>query len=117
MPDVDRVGHLRFGECCDCSVTYASDTLPHSECVRYSRRMATRKTKFVSLMITVPARDLVRNMTYQRSLDMGGPVTQTNVVIAALALATEHADDHRRLITRLMTDQPMLDLGEEGTPG
>jgi hypothetical protein len=83
--------------------------------------MATRKTRFVTAQLTVPARDLLQRATFTRSLDLYADevaseegeavpivtrVTQSHVLIAALAMAldSDHAAEHRRLIRRLMTE-------------
>jgi hypothetical protein len=108
---------------CDCRVTYVlctvvpSETVDQHVSVGYSARMA-RKTRFYAVRLTETARDLVQRTTFMRSLDLysdapasehegAAPsvarVTQSHVVIAALALAEEHAADHRRLIRALMS--------------
>lgn len=62
--------------------------------VRYNSEMsATRKTPFVSVNLTEPARDELRAATLTLTTPAGRRVSMSDVLIAALHVALNHQDE------------------------
>lgn len=55
--------------------------------------MAQRRTPYVSVNLTVPARDAVQRAALDYSAQMGKRLPMSTIVVAALAIARQHDAD------------------------
>lgn len=69
-----------------------SATLAHMT-VMESPHMATRRTVFVSMNVTIPARDSLQRAALGLHGDAGRRLSMSDVLIAALAVAGRHRDE------------------------
>ena len=58
-----------------------------------------RKTKFVSVNLTVPARDELQQETLQASAAVGRRLSLSTTLLAALATARDHPETFRAHLT------------------
>lgn len=57
-----------------------------------------RKTPYVSVNLTVPARDALQRATFTLSAELGRRVPLSTVFLAALTVAERHPDEFRSLV-------------------
>ncbi len=65
--------------------------------------VATRKTEFVSVGLTEPAREALRQLTLEWTSDAGRRISMSDVVLARVPTGRDHKDE---AIARLTAEGP-----------
>jgi hypothetical protein len=65
-----------------------------------------RKTPYVSVHLTVPARTALQRLMLTRSLDLDERITISAVLLAAIEVANAHADEHRQALQTMIGESP-----------
>lgn len=68
---------------------------------RRSKVAAARKTPYVSVNLTEPARDALQLATLRLAADVGRRLTLSTTLIAALRVATDNPDAFKQAVTSI----------------